>query len=62
MTAPDPLVDTRQAAALLCIDEGTLANWRCSKRYDLPFVKVGNRVRYRMSDIEAFSRRHTNAR
>ncbi|QSA98816.1 helix-turn-helix domain-containing protein [Methylococcus sp. EFPC2] len=32
----------------------TLAVWRSTKRYPLPFIKVGRMVRYRKSDLEAF--------
>jgi hypothetical protein len=33
---------------------GTLAVWRCTKRYDLPFLKIGRSVRYRKSDLRKF--------
>ena len=32
----------------------TLAVWRCTGRFNLPFVKVGRAVRYRREDVEAF--------
>ncbi len=32
----------------------TLAVWRCSGRHDLPFIKVGNRVFYRRSALDAW--------
>ena len=32
----------------------TLAVWRCSKRYPLPFAKVGGLVRYLSDDISEF--------
>ena len=41
-------------AELLGVDKQTLANWRCTKREDLKYVKIGGRVRYRVSDIENF--------
>ena len=43
-----------EAAAYLGIAENTLAIWRCTKRYPLAYIKVGRRVRYRISDLEAF--------
>jgi len=48
------LLHPKQAGALLHKSPGTLAIWRCSKRYPLPYVRLGNRIYYRRSDIEAF--------
>ncbi|WP_035374579.1 helix-turn-helix domain-containing protein [Pseudoduganella violaceinigra] len=42
------------AALYLEVSEQTLAIWRCTKRYPLPYIKVGRLVRYRLSDLEAF--------
>ncbi len=51
----DPLINERQAAMVLGVEPGTLAVWRCTKRYPaLRFVKIGHAVRYRLSDIERF--------
>lgn len=54
----DPLNTPKQAAAQLGNNTGTLANWRASKKMDLPYVKVGKLVRYRQSDIDAFIERN----
>jgi predicted DNA-binding transcriptional regulator AlpA len=43
----------------LSVTRGTLAGWRCTKRYDLPFVKIGRVIRYRESDIQNFLEQHT---
>ncbi|TVO60557.1 helix-turn-helix domain-containing protein [Denitromonas ohlonensis] len=48
------LISRDDAAAALGIRPQTLACWACNGRYDLPFVKIGRRVMYRLSDIEAF--------
>ena len=57
-----PLVDNKQAAKILEINEKTLTNWRSSGKSP-KYVKVGRCVRYRLSDltawIEANSRNHT---
>lgn len=45
-------LSAKEAAQYLCLPETTLANWRSSKRYDLPYIKVGRRVFYRRSDID----------
>ena len=48
------LLNTAEAAAMLGVTENTLAVWRSTKRYQLPYVKVGRLVKYRLSDLEAF--------
>ncbi|MBC8737567.1 helix-turn-helix domain-containing protein [Paraburkholderia sp. UCT31] len=48
------LLDDVKTAVALGVSPNTLANWRATKRYPLPYVKVGRLVRYRLSDIEAF--------
>ena len=47
----DPLLDTIQAAQVIHTEPSTMEVWRCTKRYDLPFIKVGRLVRYRRSDL-----------
>jgi excisionase family DNA binding protein len=65
MIASEPsklhLLTPREAAKELGVSPGTLAIWRCKKRYSLRYYKVGYRVRYRMKDIESFieSRSHS---
>ncbi len=53
------LIGSAQAAKILDISPGTLDVWACTGRYDLPYVKVGNRRKYRLSDIEAFIKSRT---
>ena len=48
------LLDEKQAAEYLTVSPGTLSVWRSTGRYSLPFVKVGRRVRYRLSDLDAW--------
>lgn len=48
------LLTPEQAADILCVSPHTLAVWRSSGRYELPFIKTGRLVRYRIDDIEAF--------
>ncbi len=46
---------TRKAAAeYLGIKENTLAVWATTKRYALPYVKVGRLVKYKRDDLERF--------
>ena len=60
---PD-LLDTGQAAAYLAVSQNTLEIWRCTKRYAIPYVKIGRKVRYRRTDLdewlEARTRRERN--
>lgn len=48
------LLSRSQAAEHLGIKPQTLAVWACTHRYNLPYVKIGRRVMYRRSDLEAF--------
>ena len=48
------LLTRQQAAEFLGVKAQTLAVWATTKRYPLPYVRVGSRVRYRRSDLERF--------
>ena len=48
------LLTPNETAERLGILTKTLDVWRCTQRYNLPYVKVGRLVRYRESDVEAF--------
>ena len=48
------LISADEAAKYLGVSTGTLAVWRSTKRYFLPFVKVGHLVRYRPNDLSEF--------
>lgn len=52
--APDPLRTEAESALFLGVKPTTLQIWRCTKRYPLPFIKVGRLVRYRQSALDAF--------
>jgi predicted DNA-binding transcriptional regulator AlpA len=54
-----PLLTRGQAAEYLCISPSTLAVWVTTKRYDLPYVKIGGRVFYTQSDLDEFIARST---
>lgn len=53
------LLSRKEAAELLGIKEITLAIWKSTKRHQLPVVKVGRLVRYRLSDLHDFIERRT---
>ena len=48
------LLSRREAAAYLGVAEQTLAIWKCTKRQQLPYVKIGKLVKYRKSDLDEF--------
>jgi hypothetical protein len=47
-------LDTAHAAEILDQKPTTLVTWRSTKRYDLPYVKIGGKVRYSEEDLLAF--------
>ena len=53
------LFSREQAAAYLGVTIGTLGVWACTKRYKLPYVKIGRSVKYRKSDLDDFISSHT---
>ena len=48
------LLTEDQTAAILQVSAGTLSVWRSTGRYNLPFVKIGRKVRYRAGDLRQF--------
>ncbi len=53
-TCTSPLRSRVEAAAFLGLAPNTLAVWACTKRYSLPYVRVGCLIKYRQADLEAF--------
>ena len=50
----DVLVDEKTAAKHIDVAPGTLSVWRSTGRYRLPFLKIGSKVRYRLSDLDTW--------
>jgi hypothetical protein len=49
------LLDPTAAAEFLGLaSAAVLAVWRCQKRYDLPYIKVGRLIRYDVDDLVSF--------
>ena len=46
------LLTTDQAATHMNIKPQTLIIWRSTKRYPLPFIRVGRSIRYRVEDLD----------
>jgi len=53
------LLSRKEAADFLGVREDTLAVWKSTQRYQIPVVKVGRLVRYRLSDLIDFIDRRT---
>ena len=58
-SSADSLLTTEETAQRLHLCVGTLAIWRCRKRYGLAYIKVGSKVFYRASDVEGFLQKRT---
>lgn len=55
----DPLYDRAEAAAYLGVAPGTLEVWASTGRYNLPYIRIGRRAKYRKSDLDAWIARRT---
>lgn len=47
-------INDKHAAEVLGVKVSTLTNWRTTGRYNLPYIKVGRLVRYRVTDLAAW--------
>ena len=56
---PQKLLTRKEAAKYLGCTAGTLAIWKCTKRYPLPYVRIGRNIRYRLSDLMDFIENNT---
>lgn len=48
------LMTDAQVAQMLDVSTKTLATWRSTGRYALPFLRIGARIRYRRQDVAAW--------
>ncbi len=48
------LITRTEAAEILGLKPSTLSAWACLKTHELPYVRIGSRAMYRISDIEDF--------
>ena len=51
-TLSSDLLTAIEAAEFIGVQVQTLAVWRTTGRYSLPFVRVGRLIKYRRSDLE----------
>ena len=59
VSSDDRLLTRKEAAEFLGLAPQTLAVWASTRRYDLPYIRVGRAVRYRFSALSAFLERNT---
>lgn len=50
----DLLLTRKEAARYINFSPATLAGWASTKRQKIKFIKIGNSVRYRLSDLDEF--------
>lgn len=53
------LLDNDPAADYIGIKGGTLEVWRSTKRHQIPYIKVGRKIKYRKSDLDAWLKSRT---
>jgi predicted site-specific integrase-resolvase len=53
------LLTAEQVSEILGVNPHTLAVWRCTGRYNLPYIKAGRLVRYCENEVAAFINRST---
>jgi excisionase family DNA binding protein len=51
---PEQKFTREEAAAYLGVSPSTLANWASTKKFVIPYFRVGRSVRYKKSDLDAF--------
>ncbi|MGA2498393.1 MAG: helix-turn-helix domain-containing protein [Tepidisphaeraceae bacterium] len=53
------LLDDPAATEYLGLRPGTLSVWRCTRRYPLPYLRVGRSIKYRVEDLDRFLQERT---
>jgi hypothetical protein len=54
----DLIIDTSEAAELLCTPEKSLIKWRSTGEHNIPYLKIGRNVRYRTQDLRKWIEAH----
>jgi hypothetical protein len=53
-----PNLDCEGAAEFLGTTAGTLNVWRCTRRVQIPYFRLGRKIMYRRSDLENYIAQH----
>lgn len=56
------MLTRREAAEFLGFKENTLAVWATTNRYTIPIYKIGNNIRYKITDLQKFANIHPFAK
>jgi hypothetical protein len=48
------LLNNKEAAAYIGITAPTLDIWRCTKRFNIPYIRVGRLIKYRQETLDTF--------
>lgn len=54
------LLSRKDAAEYLGIKPQTLAKWQSTKRYEIPYTKIGRLTKYRIIDLDKFIITHSH--
>lgn len=54
MTAKTNLLTTTEAADYLGITPGTLEVWRCTKKQNIEYIRVGRKIKYRKESLDRY--------
>jgi len=52
------IINTCEAARLICTPEKSLIKWRSTGEHNIPFLKIGRNVRYRTQDLRRWVESH----
>ena len=55
----EQLLNTSETSQYLGVKRDTLAVWRTTRRYELPYIKVGRLVKYRLTDLDEWLKKQT---
>jgi excisionase family DNA binding protein len=50
----DKLLSNDEAAEYLGIKPNTLTIWRTTKRFEIPYIQIGRKIKYKKSDLDKF--------
>ena len=53
------IFNTKETSQYLGVTRETLAVWRTTRRYELPYIKVGRLVKYRQADLNKWLEQRT---
>ncbi len=46
------LITTEELSKIIRVKKEVIERWRYQKKFDLPYIKVGGKIRYSVDDVE----------